>query len=90
MLIDLPGAPGSVTQVRDRAYRLVQQAKERELATVLIGHLTKEGTLAGAVCALEHVVDTVLSVDGYAATCCASCTRRSTGSAAPTSSACSR
>jgi DNA repair protein RadA/Sms len=60
---DLPGAPGSVTQVRDCAYRLVQQAKERELATVLIGHVTKEGTLAGPR-VLEHVVDTVLSVDG--------------------------
>ena len=60
---DLPGAPGSVTQVRDCAYRLVQQAKEREIATILIGHVTKEGTLAGPR-VLEHVVDTVLSVDG--------------------------
>ena len=60
---DLPGAPGSVTQVRDCAYRLVQQAKERALATVLVGHVTKEGTLAGPR-VLEHVVDTVLSVDG--------------------------
>ena len=60
---DLPGAPGSVTQVRDCAYRLVQQAKERELATVLVGHVTKEGTLAGPR-VLEHVVDTVLSFDG--------------------------
>jgi DNA repair protein RadA/Sms len=60
---DLPGAPGSVTQVRDCAYRLVQQAKERDLATVLVGHVTKEGTLAGPR-VLEHVVDTVLSFDG--------------------------
>jgi DNA repair protein RadA/Sms len=60
---DLPGAPGSVTQVRDCAYRLVQLAKERDLATVIIGHVTKEGTLAGPR-VLEHVVDTVLSVDG--------------------------
>ena len=60
---DLPGAPGSVTQVRDCAYRLVQQAKERELATVLVGHVTKEGTLAGPR-VLEHVVDTVLAFDG--------------------------
>jgi DNA repair protein RadA/Sms len=60
---DLPGAPGSVTQVRDCAYRLVQQAKERALATVLVGHVTKEGTLAGPR-VLEHVVDTVLSFDG--------------------------
>src|SRR4051812_36146733 len=42
---DLPGAPGSVTQVRDGAYRLVQHAKEHGRATVLVGHVTKEGTL---------------------------------------------
>jgi DNA repair protein RadA/Sms len=60
---DLPGAPGSVTQVRDCTYRLVQQAKERELATVLVGHVTKEGTLAGPR-VLEHIVDTVLAFDG--------------------------
>ncbi|HXY92980.1 MAG TPA: DNA repair protein RadA, partial [Acidimicrobiia bacterium] len=60
---DLPGAPGSVTQVRDCAYRLVQQAKERALATVLVGHVTKEGSLAGPR-VLEHVVDTVLSFEG--------------------------
>jgi DNA repair protein RadA/Sms len=60
---DLPGAPGSVTQVRDCAYRLVQLAKERSLATVLVGHVTKDGTLAGPR-VLEHVVDTVLSFDG--------------------------
>jgi DNA repair protein RadA/Sms len=60
---DQPGAPGSVTQVRDCAYRLVQQAKERALATVIVGHVTKEGNLAGPR-VLEHVVDTVLSFDG--------------------------
>jgi DNA repair protein RadA/Sms len=60
---DLPGAPGSVTQVRDCAHRLVQHAKEHGRATVLVGHVTKEGTLAGPR-VLEHVVDTVLSFDG--------------------------
>ena len=60
---DLPAAPGSVTQVRDCAYRLVQQAKERALATIIVGHVTKEGTLAGPR-VLEHIVDTVLSFDG--------------------------
>jgi DNA repair protein RadA/Sms len=60
---DLPGAPGSVSQVRDCAYRLVQQAKERALATVMVGHVTKEGTLAGPR-VLEHVVDTVLAFEG--------------------------
>jgi DNA repair protein RadA/Sms len=51
---DLPGAPGSVTQVRDCAYRVVQQAKERDVATIMVGHVTKEGTLAGPR-VLEHV-----------------------------------
>jgi DNA repair protein RadA/Sms len=60
---DLPGAPGSVAQVRDGAYRLVQHAKEHERATMLVGHVTKEGTVAGPR-VLEHVVDTVLSFDG--------------------------
>jgi DNA repair protein RadA/Sms len=60
---DRPGAPGSVTQVRDCAYRLVQLAKERGLATLLVGHVTKEGTVAGPR-VLEHVVDTVCSFDG--------------------------
>jgi DNA repair protein RadA/Sms len=60
---DRPGAPGSVTQVRDCAYRLVQLAKERALATLLVGHVTKEGTVAGPR-VLEHIVDTVLSFDG--------------------------
>ncbi|MGH9033892.1 MAG: DNA repair protein RadA, partial [Acidimicrobiia bacterium] len=60
---DQPGAAGSVTQVRDCAHRLVRQAKERALATLLVGHVTKEGTLAGPR-VLEHVVDTVVSFDG--------------------------
>jgi DNA repair protein RadA/Sms len=60
---DSPGAPGSVSQVRDGAHRLVQLAKERALPTVMVGHVTKEGTLAGPR-VLEHVVDTVLTFDG--------------------------
>ena len=60
---DLPGDAGSVSQVRDCAYRLVQHAKDTRVATVLVGHVTKEGTLAGPR-VLEHVVDTVLSFDG--------------------------
>jgi len=60
---DQPGTPGSVSQVRDAAHRLVQLAKERALSTVMVGHVTKEGTLAGPR-ALEHVVDTVLTFDG--------------------------
>jgi DNA repair protein RadA/Sms len=60
---EVDSAPGSVTQVRHCAHRLVQLAKGRRLATVLVGHVTKEGTLAGPR-ALEHVVDTVLSFEG--------------------------
>ena len=60
---DLSSAPGSVTQVRECAHRLVRVAKERDLAVVLVGHVTKDGGLAGPR-VLEHVVDTVLSFEG--------------------------
>jgi DNA repair protein RadA/Sms len=60
---DGPGAAGSVAQVRDGAQRLVRVAKEREVATLLVGHVTKDGNLAGPR-ALEHIVDTVLSFEG--------------------------
>jgi DNA repair protein RadA/Sms len=60
---DLGGVPGSVTQVRECAHKLAQLAKARTLTTLLVGHVTKDGTLAGPR-ALEHVVDTVLSFDG--------------------------
>ena len=56
-------APGSMTQVRDCAQRLVEAAKLRELAMVIVGQVTKDGGLAGPK-ALEHVVDTVLSFEG--------------------------
>jgi DNA repair protein RadA/Sms len=59
----LPSAPGSLTQVRETAFRLVQQAKLTNTATFLIGHVTKEGTLAGPM-VLEHLVDTVLYLEG--------------------------
>jgi DNA repair protein RadA/Sms len=60
---DLRSAPGSVGQVRHCAHRLVQEAKRRSMTTVLVGHVTKEGGLAGPR-ALEHVVDTVLEFEG--------------------------
>lgn len=60
---ELGSAPGSVAQVRECAHQLVRVAKERDLTTVLVGHVTKEGTLAGPR-VLEHVVDTVLSFEG--------------------------
>lgn len=56
---DLPSAPGSVPQVRESAARLAEQAKRLDLPLFLIGHVTKEGTLAGPR-TLEHLVDTVL------------------------------
>jgi DNA repair protein RadA/Sms len=60
---DLGSAPGSVAQVRECAHRLVREAKERGMTTILVGHVTKEGGLAGPR-VLEHLVDTVLSFEG--------------------------
>ncbi len=57
------GVPGSVAQVRECADQLVGMAKSRQVATVLVGHVTKDGSLAGPR-ALEHMVDTVLSFEG--------------------------
>lgn len=59
----LNSAPGSVSQVRGCAHRLVQEAKARDLPIILVGHVTKDGGLAGPR-VLEHVVDTVLSFEG--------------------------
>ena len=60
---ELGSTPGSVVQVRGCAHRLVQEAKRRNIPMVLVGHVTKEGGLAGPR-VLEHVVDTVLSFEG--------------------------
>ena len=60
---DLTGAPGSVGQVREVASRLMRVAKERNVATILVGHVTKEGSLAGPR-VLEHLVDCVLQFEG--------------------------
>ncbi len=56
-------APGSIGQVREAATQLLFAAKGQNVPIVLVGHVTKEGTLAGPK-ALEHVVDTVLSFEG--------------------------
>jgi DNA repair protein RadA/Sms len=64
-LPDLESAPGSVAQVRECGARLMTQAKGRGLATFLVGHVTKEGALAGPR-VLEHLVDTVLYFEGEA------------------------
>jgi len=59
----LTGAPGSVGQVREVAGRLMRVAKERGVAVLLVGHVTKDGALAGPR-VLEHLVDCVLQFEG--------------------------
>ncbi|MDO8498784.1 MAG: DNA repair protein RadA [bacterium] len=60
---DLTSASGSVGQVRESAHRLQRLAKELHVPIFLVGHVTKEGTIAGPK-TLEHVVDVVLSLEG--------------------------
>ena len=60
---ELGSAPGSVGQVRGCAHRLVAEAKARGVSVVMVGHVTKDGGLAGPR-VLEHLVDTVLAFDG--------------------------
>jgi DNA repair protein RadA/Sms len=60
---EVESSPGSVTQVKACALSVVFLAKTRGLAAILVGHVTKEGTLAGPR-VLEHMVDTVLSFEG--------------------------
>jgi DNA repair protein RadA/Sms len=59
----IEGAPGTVSQVRASAQELIRFAKERGTALVLVGHVTKDGTIAGPR-VLEHMVDTVLQFEG--------------------------
>src|SRR5581483_1950323 len=59
----MTGAPGSVGQVREVAGTLMRVAKERDVAVILVGHVTKEGALAGPR-VLEHLVDCVLQFEG--------------------------
>jgi DNA repair protein RadA/Sms len=60
---DLSSAPGTVSQVREAAVRLMLLAKKTETAIFLVGHVTKEGAIAGPKL-LEHMVDTVLYFEG--------------------------
>jgi len=60
---ELGSAPGSVAQVREAAGRLLRVAKEFGVATILVGHVTKDGTVAGPR-VLEHLVDCVLQFEG--------------------------
>jgi DNA repair protein RadA/Sms len=60
---ELSGAPGGVGQVRETAARLMRLAKAESIPVVLVGHVTKEGSIAGPR-VLEHMVDTVLQFEG--------------------------
>ena len=60
---ELGSAPGSVAQVREAAGRLLRVAKEHGIATILVGHVTKDGSVAGPR-VLEHLVDCVLQFEG--------------------------
>lgn len=62
-LPSVDGVPGGVTQVREATAALVRVAKQRALPVVLIGHVTKDGSVAGPK-TLEHLVDVVLSFEG--------------------------
>lgn len=61
--LEIQSAPGSVSQVRQAATSLLFTAKGRNLPTILVGHVTKDGSLAGPK-VLEHVVDTVIYFEG--------------------------
>ena len=69
-----PSAPGSISQVREVATQLLFLAKGRGITTFLIGHVTKDGSLAGPK-SLEHIVDTVLYFEGRSTSTTASCAR---------------
>lgn len=60
---EVEGAPGNVAQVRTVATALIQVAKSRGIATILVGHVTKDGSIAGPR-TLEHLVDVVLQFEG--------------------------
>jgi DNA repair protein RadA/Sms len=59
----LPFLPGSMSQIRDVSSRLIRELKSREATHILVGHVTKEGAIAGPKI-LEHMVDTVLYFEG--------------------------
>ncbi len=59
----IEGAPGTVSQVRASAFELIRYAKETGACLVLVGHVTKDGNIAGPR-VLEHMVDTVMSFEG--------------------------
>ena len=60
---DISSAPGSVSQVREITSRIMKICKSRKITTIIIGHVTKDGNIAGPR-VLEHMVDTVLYIEG--------------------------
>ncbi|MBI4383944.1 MAG: DNA repair protein RadA, partial [Nitrospinae bacterium] len=60
---ELQSAPGSIGQVREVAFKVFQEVKERGLPTFLVGHITKDGAIAGPK-TLEHIVDAVVYFEG--------------------------
>ncbi len=62
---EIPSSPGSVSQVRENAYYLAFMAKNTGISTFFVGHITKDGSVAGPK-VLEHIVDTVLYFEGEA------------------------
>lgn len=60
---EVSSAPGSVSQVREITARIMKMCKMKAITTVIIGHVTKDGTIAGPR-VLEHMVDTVLYIEG--------------------------
>ena len=60
---EITSAPGSVSQVREITARVMKMCKQKEITTIIIGHVTKDGNIAGPR-VLEHMVDTVLYLEG--------------------------
>lgn len=60
---EVPSAPGTVSQVRTAAHELITLAKKRNIILMIVGHVTKDGQIAGPK-VLEHMVDTVLYLEG--------------------------
>lgn len=60
---ELESAPGTISQIRECSHQLIRYAKENETPVFIIGHINKEGDIAGPKL-LEHMVDTVLQFEG--------------------------
>ena len=60
---EITSSPGSVSQVREVTARIMKMCKQKNITTIIIGHVTKDGNIAGPR-VLEHMVDTVLYLEG--------------------------